>query len=174
MLRAIGPYRLYSQLRIHTSNPWLQIRATYMKWNIQPYITLLDAHNNKLLQSKTAKHKVGDGGGGWVMGRDITWFNSTMPKTCSTVTNLGKDILNSYSASHGNWCTATLWNRIMTVQCEGMGEVGSARYKPSLLPPCPSIRALNYSNCQRSTHSNIRAWQFKCYNYQKTPPSAIP
>ena len=42
--------------------------------------------------------------------------------------------LNSYSASHSNWCTATLWNRIMTAQCEGMGEVGSARYEPALLP----------------------------------------
>ena len=51
----------------------------------------------------------------------------------------------------------------MAVQCEGMGEVGSARYEPALLPPCPSIRALSYSNCQRSTHSNIRAWQCKCY-----------
>ena len=56
--------------------------------------------------------------------------------------------INSYSASHGNWCTATLWNRIMTVQCEGMGEVGSARYEPALLPPCPSIRVVSYSNCQ--------------------------
>ena len=73
-----------------------------------------------------------------------------------------KPALNSYSASHDNWCTATLWKRIMTAQCEGMGEVGSARYEPALLPPCPSIRALSYSNCQRSTHSNIRAWQCKC------------
>ena len=56
--------------------------------------------------------------------------------------------VNSYSASRNNWCTATLWNRIMTAQCEGMGEVGSARYEPALLPPCPSIRVLSYSNCQ--------------------------
>ena len=56
--------------------------------------------------------------------------------------------VNSCSASHDNWCTATLWNRIMTAQCEGMGEVGSARYEPALLPPCPSIRVLSYSNCQ--------------------------
>ena len=61
---------------------------------------------------------------------------------------------NSYSASHDNWCTATLWNRVMTAQCEGMGEVGSVRYEPALLPPCPSIRALCYSNCQRSTQSH--------------------
>ena len=68
---------------------------------------------------------------------------------------------NSYSASHDNWCTVTLWNRIMTAQCEGMGEVGSGRYEPALLPPCPSIRVLSYINCQRSTHSSRRAWQCK-------------
>ena len=34
-----------------------------------------------------------------------------------------------------------------------MGDVGSARYEPSLLPPCPTIRVLSYSNYQRSTHS---------------------
>ena len=70
--------------------------------------------------------------------------------------------INSYSASQENWCTVTLWNRIMTAQCKGMGEVGSARCKQALLPPCPSIRVLSFSNCQRSTHSSIRAWQFKC------------
>ena len=32
------------------------------------------------------------------------------------------------------------------VQWEGMGDVGSARYKPALLPPCPTIRVLRYSN----------------------------
>ena len=72
-------------------------------------------------------------------------------------------ILNSYSASHDNWCTETLWNRRMTAQCEGMGEVGSARYEPALLPPCLSIRVLCTSNCQRSNHSSSRAWQCKCY-----------
>ena len=73
----------------------------------------------------------------------------------SLVTWLGALLLvNSYSASHDNWCTATLWNRIMTAQCEGMGEVGSARYEPALLPPCPSIRVLCYSNCQRSIQSH--------------------
>ena len=29
-----------------------------------------------------------------------------------------------------------------------MGDVGSARYEPALLPPCPSIRVLSSSNCQ--------------------------
>ena len=36
----------------------------------------------------------------------------------------------------------------MTAQWEGMGEVGSARYELALLPPCPRIRVLSYSNCQ--------------------------
>ena len=31
-------------------------------------------------------------------------------------------ILNSYSASHDNWCTETPWNRIITAQSEGMGK----------------------------------------------------
>ena len=32
------------------------------------------------------------------------------------------------------------------VQWEGKGDVGSARYEPALLPPCPTIRVLSYSN----------------------------
>ena len=68
--------------------------------------------------------------------------------------------INSYSASRDNWCTVALWNRIMTAQCEGMGEVGSARYEPALLPPCPSIRVLSYSNCQRSSHA-MSQWMFR-------------
>ena len=31
-------------------------------------------------------------------------------------------------------------------QWEGMGDVGSARYEPALLPPCPTTRVLSYSN----------------------------
>ena len=31
-------------------------------------------------------------------------------------------------------------------QWEGMGDVGSETYEPALLPPCPTIRVLNYSN----------------------------
>ena len=44
--------------------------------------------------------------------------------------------------------------RVIAAQCEGMGEIGSARYEPALLPSCPSIRVLCYSNCQRSTQSH--------------------
>ena len=28
-------------------------------------------------------------------------------------------------------------------QWEGMGDVGSVRYEPALLPPCPTIRVLS-------------------------------
>ena len=38
-------------------------------------------------------------------------------------------------------------NRIITTQWEVMGDVRSARYEPALLPPCPTIRVLSYSNC---------------------------
>ena len=31
-------------------------------------------------------------------------------------------------------------------QWEGMGDVGSARYESALLPPCPTIRGLSYSD----------------------------
>ena len=31
-------------------------------------------------------------------------------------------------------------------QWEGMGDVESARYEPALLPPCPTVRVLSYSN----------------------------
>ena len=44
------------------------------------------------------------------------------------------------------WCRCTILNTQET-QCEGMGEVGQARYEPALLPPCPSIRVSCYSNC---------------------------
>ena len=42
----------------------------------------------------------------------------------------------------------TLKALVMTIdaQWEGMGDVGSARYEPALLPPCPTIRVLSYSN----------------------------
>ena len=50
-----------------------------------------------------------------------------------------------------------LGHRIMTAQWEGMGDVGSARYEPALLPPCPTISLLSYSSCQRTIHS-ISKW----------------
>ena len=37
-------------------------------------------------------------------------------------------------------------------QWEGMGDLGSARYEPALLPPCPTIRVLNCSKLSESQH----------------------
>ena len=42
----------------------------------------------------------------------------------------------------------TLKVLVMTTdaQWEGMGDVGLVSYEPALLPPCPTIRVLSYSN----------------------------
>ena len=47
-----------------------------------------------------------------------------------------------------DWSLLTLKVLVTTIdaQWEGMGDVGSARYEPALLPPCPTIRLLSYSN----------------------------
>ena len=47
-----------------------------------------------------------------------------------------------------DWCLLTLTVLVATIdtQWEGMGDVGSARYESALLPPCPTIRVLSYSN----------------------------
>ena len=44
--------------------------------------------------------------------------------------------------------TLTLKVLVATIdaQWEGMGDAGSARYEPALLPPCPTIRVLSYTN----------------------------
>ena len=48
----------------------------------------------------------------------------------------------------GQWLTLTLKVLVTTIdaQWEGMGDLGSARYELALLPPCPTIRVLSYSN----------------------------
>ena len=42
--------------------------------------------------------------------------------------------------------TLTVLVATIDAQWEGMGDVGSARYEPALLPPFPTIRVLSYSN----------------------------
>ena len=42
--------------------------------------------------------------------------------------------------------TLTVLVATIDAQWEGMGDVGSVRYEPALLPPCPTIRVLSYSN----------------------------
>ena len=54
-----------------------------------------------------------------------------------------KEVLNFYLAYY-----LTLKVLVATINAlwEGMGDVGSARYEPALLPPCPTIRVLSYSS----------------------------
>ena len=60
--------------------------------------------------------------------------------------------LNNYRYKTMGWQTSsfflTLTVLVTTIdaQWEGMGDVGSARYEPALLPPCPTIKVLSYSN----------------------------
>ena len=52
--------------------------------------------------------------------------------------------------SEASWAALSLTLKVLVVtidaQWEGMGDVGLARYEPALLPPCPTIRVLSYSN----------------------------
>ena len=42
--------------------------------------------------------------------------------------------------------TLTVLVATIDAQWEWIGDVGLARYEPALLPPCPTIRVLSYSN----------------------------
>ena len=53
------------------------------------------------------------------------------------------NVENIQDASH---LTLTVLVATIDAQWEGMGDVGSARYKPALLPQCPTIRVLSYSS----------------------------
>ena len=64
------------------------------------------------------------------------------------------DMLNRFHLQplHSLWLISaivlTLKVLVMTIdaQWKGMGDVGSAKCEPALLPPCPTIRVLSYSN----------------------------
>ena len=47
---------------------------------------------------------------------------------------------------HQKLLTFTVLVAPIDAQWEGMGDVGPARYEPALLPPCPTIRVISYSN----------------------------
>ena len=59
-------------------------------------------------------------------------------------------IPSSYMSCQRDACPTSLTLKVLVTtidaQWEGMGDVGSARYEPVLLPPCPTIRVLSYSN----------------------------
>ena len=53
-------------------------------------------------------------------------------------------------------CLVTLTLKVLVAtidaQWDGMGDVGSARYEPALLPPCPTRRVLSYSKVSEIQH----------------------
>ena len=51
-----------------------------------------------------------------------------------------------------NCLTLTVLVATTDVQWEGMGDVGSARYEPALLPPCPTITVLSCSKFAEIQH----------------------
>ena len=65
-----------------------------------------------------------------------------------TITAFSFEILWAYTSSSPNACNLSLTVLVATIdaQWEGMGDVGSVRYEPALLPPCPTMRVLSYSN----------------------------
>ena len=105
--------------------------------------------------------------GDYIFARNIQFSRCTQN---NSLNENGSCHINSYSASHDNWCTGTLWNRVITAQCEGMGEVWSARCELKILPPCPSIRALCYSNCQRTTQSHQQSKGYRPRARNRNPP----
>ena len=60
------------------------------------------------------------------------------------------EIITDKPSSGSLHCASLLTLKVLVAtidaQWEGMGDVGSARYEPALLPPCPTIRVLSYSN----------------------------
>ena len=63
------------------------------------------------------------------------------PSTCAT-----QKIHTNLHTMQQNKLTLKVLVTTIDAQWEGMGDVGSARYEPALLPPCPTIRASSYSN----------------------------
>ena len=64
------------------------------------------------------------------------------------------------------------FNRIITAQWEGMGDVGSVKYEPALLPSCPTISVLSYSNHQEihPLHFEVNVQKFNSLRVKETTP----
>ena len=64
-----------------------------------------------------------------------TYHHSTTQKTQKLKTQK-----NRLSCLVGTVLTLKVLVTTIDAQWEGMGDAGSARYEPALLPPCPTIR----------------------------------
>ena len=69
-----------------------------------------------------------------------------MLSTWRYVVNQCQEVLGLHKVTNMWLLTFKVLVTTIDAQWEGMGDVGSARYKLALLPPCPTIRVLSYSN----------------------------
>ena len=78
-----------------------------------------------------------------VFGREVSVVQQSSSSSSSAIC-LSYIVSNSFR----QLVSLTLKVLVTTIdaQWEGMGDVGSARYEPALLPPCPTIQVLSYSN----------------------------
>ena len=86
---------------------------------------------------------------------DATWLDSIVDgnkvwKTCTYPEKMIRVEIPSKKLDYGIYrvshhLTFKVLVATIDAQWEGMGDVGSVRYEPALLPPCPTIRFLSYS-----------------------------
>ena len=83
------------------------------------------------------------------------FLSSACPTGCELCSYSGTEMVcddcqSTYTVINALKCVGKLTLKVLVktidAQWEGMGDVGSARYEPALLPPCPTIRVLSYSN----------------------------
>ena len=79
----------------------------------------------------------------------ITTLHSNIPKQLLAIKTEESLLLNSSCPTqeyHFPMLTLKVLVATIDAQWEGMGDVGSARYEPALLPSCLTLRVLSYSN----------------------------
>ena len=88
-----------------------------------------------------------------VYGGDVTYLSWDICQKhyiliCGYITLYDRNITDKPRRHGESWSSLTLKVLVATIdaQWEGMGDVGSVRYEPTLLPLCPIIRVLSYSN----------------------------
>ena len=88
-------------------------------------------HGNSVIQGNSIIH---------------VWIGTDNAPSQPVVTGVHEALTQGYGTNISLQLTLTVLVTTIDAQWEGMGDVGSARYEPALLPPCPTIRVLSYSN----------------------------
>ena len=76
-------------------------------------------------------------------------FSCKSLKFSAVTSSYNSTTVNSWFLLHDNKTMVLILQVLgatIDTQWEEMGDVGSARYEPALLPPCPTIRVLSCSN----------------------------